>query len=282
MAGIQERITDMSSGVSKLLCKQHDQEHETIHIWLTPIDYASQQSDYIGRRQPGTGQWLLDSAEYQAWLKTDTQTLFCPGIPGAGKTILTSIIIDDLHTQFQDESSVGIAYLYCSFRQRNDQKAKGLLASLLRQLSQEWPSLPDIVKTLYDHHKKKQTRPSFDEISGTLQSVAAMYSRVFIVVDALDECQASNRCRSKFLSEIFSLQAKTRINFFATSRPIPDIEREFKGYPLREIFASDKDIRRYLDGHMSYLPEFVLKRPDLQEEIKTKITGAVEGMYIPY
>ena len=273
---------DMSRGVGKLLRKQHDQEHESIHIWLTPIDDAPQQNDYIRRRQPGTGQWLLDSAEYQAWLKTDKQTLFCPGIPGAGKTILTSIVIDDLHSRFQDESSVGIAYLYCNFRRRDEQKAEGLLASLLKQLSQERPSLPDIVKTLYDHHKKKQTRPSFDEISRTLRSVAAMYSRVFFIVDALDECQASDRCRSKFLSEISSLQAKTRINFFATSRPIPGIEREFKGYPSREILASDKDVRRYLDGHMSDLPEFVLKRPDLQEEIKTKITGAVEGMHVPY
>jgi hypothetical protein len=273
----------MSRGVGKLLRRQHDQEHKTIHIWLTPIDYAPQQSDYIGRRQPGTGQWLLDSAEYQAWLKTNKQTLFCPGIPGAGKTILTSIVIDDLYTQFQNESTVGIAYLYCSFLQHDEQKAEGLLASLLKQLSQELPSLPDIVKTLYDdHHEKKQTRPSFDEISRTLQSVAAMYSKVFIVVDALDECQAFNRCRSKFLSEIFSLQAKTRINFFATSRPIPDIEREFKEYPSREILASDKDVRRYLDGHMSDLPEFVLKRLDLQEEIKSKIEEAVEGMYIPY
>jgi hypothetical protein len=111
--------------------------------------------------------------------------------------------------------------------------------------------------------------------------MAAMHSRVFIVVDALDECQASDRCRSKFLSEIFCLQAKTRINFFATSRRIPDIEKEFKIFPSREILASDRDVRRYLDGHMSQLPEFVSKRPDLQEEIKTKITEAVEGMYVP-
>ena len=29
-----------------------------------------------------------DSVKYQSWLKTSKQTLFCPGIPGAGKTIL--------------------------------------------------------------------------------------------------------------------------------------------------------------------------------------------------
>jgi hypothetical protein len=45
------------------------QLRQTVLNCLTPIDYASQQGDYIGRRQPGTGQWLLDSAEYRAWLK---------------------------------------------------------------------------------------------------------------------------------------------------------------------------------------------------------------------
>ena len=125
---------------------QHDQEYEAILKWLTPIDYAPQQNDYIRRRQLGTGQWLLGSAEFQTWLGTGKQTLFCPGIPGAGKTILTSIVINDLVTRFQNGLTIGIAYIYCNFRRKDDQKAEDLLASLLKQLlAQERPSLPDIV-----------------------------------------------------------------------------------------------------------------------------------------
>jgi hypothetical protein len=41
-------------------------------------------------------EWLLDSDEFQTCLDTDKQTLFCPGIPGAGKTILSSIVVDYL------------------------------------------------------------------------------------------------------------------------------------------------------------------------------------------
>ena len=261
--------------------RRDDQDRQEILDWLTPVDYGPQQSDYLKRRQRGTGQWLLDSAEYQTWLNIGKQTLFCPGIPGAGKTILTSIMVDDLITRFQNDPTVSIAYIYCNFRRKDEQKIDDLLVSLLKQLAQGQSPLPDSVKDLYDHHKAKRTRPLLEEISRVLQSLAAMYSRVFVVVDALDECQASDRCRSKFLSEIFNFQAKDGINFFATSRPIPDIEMEFKGYPSREILASDEDVRRYLDGHMSRLPEFVLKRLDLQEEIKTEITRAVEGMYVP-
>jgi hypothetical protein len=107
-----------------------------------------------------------------------------------------------------------------------------------------------------------------------------MYSRVFIIVDALDECQASDSCRSTFLSEIFSLQAKTGANIFATSRPIPDVEDEFKGCLVREILASDEDVYRYLNRHISRLPKFILSLPELQKEIRTEITRAIEGIKV--
>jgi Cdc6-like AAA superfamily ATPase len=168
--------------------ERRDEQHAILD-WFTPIDYASQQNDFISRRQPGTGQWLLDSAEFQKWLWTGKKTLFCPGIPGAGKTILTSIVVDDLNTRFSNDPTIGIAYIYCNFQRQDEQKAEDLLASLLKQLSQGRSSLPDNVKSLYDCYRDKRTRPSFDEILRTLQFVTGMYSRVFIVIDALDECR---------------------------------------------------------------------------------------------
>jgi hypothetical protein len=134
--------------------------------------------------------------------------------------------------------------------------------------------VPDSVKTLYTKHKDKRTRPSLDEISETLNSVITYYSRVYIVVDALDECQ----CRSTFLSNIFTLQAKTEAKLLATSRQIPDIKELFKGCLSLEILASDKDVGEYLHGRMSQLPTFVLRKPELQEEITIQIVQAVEGM----
>jgi hypothetical protein len=261
--------------------RERHEEDQVILDWLTPIDYAAQQSDFIGRRQEGTGQWLLESAEFHVWVETNKQTLFCPGIPGAGKTIITSIVVEELTTRFYDDKSIGIAYLYCNFRRQDEQKVDALLASLLKQLAKCQPSLPNSVKDLYNRHKTKLTRPSLDEISKTLHSVIATFSMIYIVVDALDECQISDGCRSRFLSNIFNLQAKTTAKLFATSRPIPDIEKEFKGCLSREILASDEDVQRYLDSHISQLPTFVLSRPKLQEEIKTQIARVVEGMYVP-
>lgn len=224
----------------------------------------------------------MASAKFRTFLDLDKQTLFCPGTPGAGKTILTSIVVDELGRRYSGNTTIGIAYVYCNFRRQGEQKVDDLLANLLKQLAQRQPSLPNSVKDLYIQHQVRRTRPSLEEISRALQSVAAMYSRVFIIVDALDECQVSDNNRSRLLAELFSLQAKTKTNLFATSRPNHYIEREFKGCISLEILASDEDVHRYLDGHMSQFPAFVLKRPDLQEEIKAKITNAVEGMYVPY
>jgi Cdc6-like AAA superfamily ATPase len=270
----------VEDGIDRLNRRQDDQDRRVITNWLMPIDYATQQSDFIARRQEGTGQWLLDSDEFQEWLNQNKQTLFCPGMPGAGKTIITSIVVELLWTKFQNDASVGIAYLYCNFRRQQEQKPVDLLASLLKQLVQEQPSVPESLKSLYEYHRDKRTRPSFDEVSKVLRSVVADYSRVFIIIDALDECQVSDRGRTRLLSEIFNLQAKTGASLFVTSRFIPWIMKEFEGSALLEIRASDKDVQRYLDGHMSQLPSFVLRSPDLQKEIKTEVTKAVDGMSV--
>jgi hypothetical protein len=261
-----------------LVWHQENQEWQAILNWLTPIDFVSQQHDFITRRQEGTGQWLLDSAEFKAWVETDKQTLFCPGIPGGGKTILTSIVVDNLYKRFRGDNTIGILYIYCNFRRQDEQKADSLLASLLRQLGQERPPLADSVKTLYNCHKDKRTRPLFDEISGVLQSVAAAYSRVFIIVDALDECKSSDGCRSRFLSEIFSLQAKCGVNFFATSRFIPEVTEKFAGNPSLEIRGSNDDVRKYLGTRISQGESRILRRSDLRAEVTTEIVKAIDGM----
>lgn len=263
------------------LHKHHDnEERQTILNWLTSTDYGTQQSDFIARWQEGTGQWLLNSDKFKSWLNTSKQTLFCPGIPGTGKTIITALVIDYLSTSFQNDASTGIAYVYCNYKRQQEQQPVELLASLLKQLIQEQSSIPEGVKDLYKRHKDKRTRPSWNEVSKILQSVIADYSRVFLLIDALDEYQVADGGRKKLLSEIFNLQAKSELSLFATSRHIPEIEKEFEGSMSLEIRARDEDVGRYLNEHMSHLPSFVLRNADLQKEVKVQIIKAVDGMSV--
>ncbi|KAJ9133458.1 Ankyrin repeat domain-containing protein 50 [Pleurostoma richardsiae] len=264
--------------------READEELNEILSWLTPTDYAPQQSDFLNRQQPGTGQWLLDSTEFKVWVESGKQTLFCPGMPGAGKTILTSIVVEHLYDKFQKKSvrdyNIGIAYVYCNFRRRDEQKVGDLLASLLKQLCQARHTLPDCVKRLFSQHRIRRTRPSLYEVSSTLQSVAGLFSRAFILIDALDECQASDGTLARFLASIFEVQANSGANIFATSRLMPEVMDKFDGIAILEIRASEEDMRRYLDGHMFRLPRFVNENARLQEEIRKTIVRLAQGMFL--
>lgn len=272
-------VLDDVATVTSTLNKKEDLE--TLN-WLTLTDYGPRQSREFNKREPGTGQWLLDSVEYQNWLKTDKQTLFCPGIPGAGKTILTSVVVNDLTTRFSHDTTVGIAYIYCEFGRKGEQNTQQLLESLLKQLVQDQSSLPRSLKELRTKHKAT-TRPSLDEIVRILHSVISKYLRVFVIIDALDECEAidSYRARLPILSELFALQERYKSNIFATSRFVPEVVDQFEdNSKLLEISASPKDVERYLEGHMKQLSQFVQEDPQLQKNIILGISTAVDGMYV--
>jgi Cdc6-like AAA superfamily ATPase len=264
--------------VKKIQQHGEDQERQTIIDWLTPLNYAPQQNDLIALQQEGTGQWLLKSAEFNSWLEQANQTLYCPGIPGAGKTIITSIVIRYLFNKFGRDPSVGIAYLYCNFWQRNEQKAADFIPSLVKQLVQQQPTIHKDVKNLYYRHRASQTRPSLEEILSVLHHVASSYSRTFIIIDALDECQGSYESRGKLLQQVFDVQLKTKLNIFATSRFIQEIERHFHHSIRLEIRASDEDVQRYIDARLQYFPSFVIKSAALVADIRSKVTKAVDGM----
>jgi hypothetical protein len=128
--------------------------------WLSLTDFPAQQHDIISRRQEGTGQWLLDSLEFKGWLQGAHQTLFCPGIPGAGKTMMAAIAIDYLGRAAR--ADVGLAYLFCNYKSQVDQSLFSLLSALLKQLVQSQPDVAAPVTRLYDYHSKRQSRPLQD------------------------------------------------------------------------------------------------------------------------
>ncbi|AEO70713.1 uncharacterized protein THITE_2057855 [Thermothielavioides terrestris NRRL 8126] len=251
--------------------------------WLTPADYGPHHSDIFRRRQPGTGLWLLESDKFQTWVDGEKQMLFCPGVPGAGKTMLASIVIDHLQSRFHDRPGAGIAFVYCNFRRQDEQTAEHLIASLLKQLACRLSSLPGAVKALYDRHAARGLRPSLGALAEALRCVAAMYEeKVFIVVDALDECKATDGTRENLMRMLLSLQSadSLKVNLLTTSRSISDVERQHASVPRLEVRATKGDIQQYVQGHMSELKPFVARRQDLQKEIVTGISDAVDGIFL--
>jgi Cdc6-like AAA superfamily ATPase len=264
--------------VQGIQSRQDAQEKQAILDWLIDTNFGAQQSDVFAGRQPGTCQWLLNSSKYRNWVENGDQTLYCPGIPGAGKTILSSILINDLETKFEIDSTVGIAYIYCNFRNQQSQDIRMLVASVLKQLCQRRPDIPDAIQAMYRKHGMAQTKPPIEELRVALRAAVKLFSRVYLVVDALDEWQNTEGARSSMLNELLVLQAETHLNLFATSRPVGDIKRCFSGLPSIDISASQEDIALYVEGHQNLLPEFVGQTSGLLDKIKETLSEASQGM----
>jgi hypothetical protein len=96
--------------------------------------------------------------------------------------------VNDLQDRFRDTATVGITHVYYNFRRKDEQRTEGILRSLIKQLSRGQLSLPKSVVSLHKKYREKQMRPALNEILEVLRCMMASYSRVLIIIDALDEC----------------------------------------------------------------------------------------------
>jgi hypothetical protein len=193
-------------------------------------------------------------------------------------TISRSTVIDKLQTQLSSQN-IGLAFVYCNYKERDSQTLANIVASLVQQLVQCHTTIPDEVRALYTQYNPNNTRPSGEEFSKLLQSLVARFSQVYIVVDALDEC--NQETRSKFIKKLQGLPAN--LHLLCTSRHLGDIQEAFAEASHLEIRASDADIAQYLEAQILQVPKlvkFCKKAGDLQSSIIEKLVEKADGMSV--
>lgn len=247
--------------------------------WLSSTDYPAQQHSIMSQKQGGTAQWFVDSPAFKRWRSGAEKTLFCPGMPGAGKTMMAAVAIDFLSKSLLADS-VGLAYLFCSYDARADQTATSLLTALLKQLVQRRPEIADPVKQVYEDYLDKSSKPSLAEIVKLTRFICERYRTVFIVVDALDECTEKNCVRVSLVDALRDLQTSFDVRLLFTSRFIPEIEKQFESDLHLEIRASEGDVRRFVAAQMPNMPACIRNNEDLKLEVQERIVQAVGGMQV--
>ncbi|KAJ7278167.1 hypothetical protein C8J57DRAFT_1576462 [Mycena rebaudengoi] len=243
------------------------------------LNFFQRHDDISCARQEGTGLWLLEEDKFTDWVSGAGAIFWCYGMPGAGKTVLSSAVVDYLREKSRSPN-VGVACAYLNHKETDMQSPENILAGLWRQLIFAKPIMPGSpAHSLHHKHLEKQTRPSADEMQGILSSAVAEYSKVYIVIDALDEYPETKR--HMLVKHLAAL--KPNINLLFTSRPHITPEMFFPNTPALEIRATEEDIRRYLDAQIRNsfrLSKHVQSRPELHQEIENKIIGNVDGMQV--
>ena len=192
--------------------------------------------------------------------------------------MLASLVIDHLKETLCSGSS-GVIYTYCDYRMQQEQTLSGLIASLLKQTLQQQQVIPTDLKEACQGHIRAGTRPKVQEMLNMLQTAMESFSRTYVIVDALDELSSQDQVRQNLLEELRGLQDVHEYNLLITSRHIPNLTLEFPEPLCLEIRASPEDVRRYVYGHMTQLPNCVKTSMGLQESIASSVVAAVDGMY---
>ncbi|KAG9853157.1 purine and uridine phosphorylase, partial [Aureobasidium melanogenum] len=261
-----------------------DARYHRIYSWLAPPDHTTNQHEALSQRHEGTGQWFVRSAIFTAFKEGRVPFLWLSGIPGCGKTILSSSIIEDLQHN-SSNSSAAILYFYFNFNDNRKQTLDTALRSLLWQLTNHGGSSFREVEKLYESCNGGQNQTSTQSLIRALESVLQATGRVIIVLDALDEC-TTRRELLQWLAET-SAKNSSGIQIIATSRKEYDIKDAFAKWLTNDVMLSiqqlevDQDIQAYVHARIRSDPglERWRDKPFVQNEIELKLTKKAQGMF---
>lgn len=108
---------------------------------LSSLKYWESHDNVRNRRLEHIGKWILEDRTFLDWMDEGVKALWCYGRPGAGKTFISSVVIDYvLSTYTRTDLAVGIAYLYCNYNDQKVQTIDMLIASIAKQLVASMPS----------------------------------------------------------------------------------------------------------------------------------------------
>ncbi|KAJ6487307.1 ankyrin repeat-containing domain protein, partial [Mycena vulgaris] len=256
-------------------------DRDIIISWLSPINFFLRQADISQMWEKGTGGWLLAHPLFKKWESGSGSTLWCRGIPGAGKTVLASMVVDHLSSNNRD---IGVACIYLNHKEANNQTPSKLLAGLWRQLALD-RDISSIVEDLYKQHREKGTVPSLEEVVNVLRSSLKEFSKVFVIVDALDEYPNESPTFQREILLQYLAEMGSNVNLMITSRP--NISPESSSLPNLEtldIQAAPEDIQAYINAQIKLSPRLskhVQRQPKLREDIHSRLSSkSVDGMFL--
>ena len=278
---IKEDITKLRAASEDLQSSQTNIERQRAIAWLSPLSesFANQQSDTLSKRQPGTGNWLLETMEYRSWLHGGEGILWCYGLPGTGKSVLVSIVIAHLEKHIAQENETALAYAYCSYKEQSKQSPVALIGALLQQIVHHRPEIVSSeVMAYYEEAGDIGRRPTLTQVSQLLHSEIQRLGTAYIVLDALDECEESTR--DIVLQHLMKLRPKIRL--LITSRQMPQTGPGLHPVCTLEIRATDADIQECLEYRLRErrLARHVLGDHELENIIITTVLEKAKGMLV--
>ncbi|KAL4804848.1 hypothetical protein BDV18DRAFT_161941 [Aspergillus unguis] len=251
------------------------QSKSSLSSWLSTLQAEQEHRTVLSQVSEGSGRWFLALPDYLDWLSGKEKLLWCFGIPGAGKTVIASIVVEDVREQAKRTNGIGVAFTYLKYNQP-EQTFANVLGSLLQQLVV--PDAVDIPESLQNAFEASGGPLGVDGLLKEIKTAITLYQQTFIIIDALDEC------RPDFRWQLVEFLQDFDCHLLVTSRIPEDLDEELKDFKSVEIKANKADIELYIDQEIKKdkrrLSKFVTRRPQLRREIKEAMVKTVDKMFL--
>ncbi|KAF2135962.1 uncharacterized protein K452DRAFT_322729 [Aplosporella prunicola CBS 121167] len=265
-----------------------ERRRDQLYDWLCPPDPSTNYNKALEQRYEGSGKWFVQGEAYREWKTQPNSFLWLYGIPGCGKTILSSTIIEDLSKALTE--SQPMLYFYYSFTDTRKQSTENTVRSLICQLYQKRKDVQRVVDLLFSSHENGRKQPGLESLYSTFQNMIQQANEVWIILDALDECQTREDTQAEgLLSWLRSLVASkvANVHLLVTSRPEQDIESALETWtqpenrvPIQSDLIMD-DIRAYIHARVRTYEGLSRwqSSPDVQNEVETALIENADGMF---
>ncbi|PVH83873.1 hypothetical protein DL98DRAFT_486212 [Cadophora sp. DSE1049] len=232
------------------------QEYNAIKEAISPRTYEGDLDRIRSRICEGTGKWLLRNDTFIKWLDQSDMSvrlMWLEGIPGAGKTFLSSTIVNKALSQGRT------LFAFLSYKFSSTTSALSIIHSLLFQLSSD----DDDLEAILCQSTAKELRREMKIAMGLLSTLLNAAGPVFIVIDGVDEIDEIERCR--FLNCLLELlKSCDEVKILVCSRMEDDIRTVLnkKAVNIRIDKQNAGSIQAFIKHHAeqwflsrSFLPE---------------------------
>jgi hypothetical protein len=227
----------------------------------------------------GSCDWILDDAAFAQWWEDDeSRILWIHGDPGKGKTMLMMALTEEIARRVgaTPDQKAATAFFFCQNTVPELSNAAAVVRGLTFLLATEQPALRRHLARKYAEAGERlfEGLNVLPSLWTTLADMAqdASVSRLYLLVDALDECEQD--LLRTFLDLATSPTASCKIKWVFTSRNIQSIQEQLLHTDFSRHTSLEVNSSRVSEAVVSFI-RFKVDRLAAQKRYSTEIQQQV-------
>ncbi|KAJ7723733.1 hypothetical protein DFH07DRAFT_1067168 [Mycena maculata] len=255
-ARFRANLAMQQSTIKETLDKVHDMTVEKkLEEWLrSPPDMRQKQHETQKLRKEGTCRWFLEGSAFIEW-QDNAGSLWIQGASGTGKSVLSSSVIQKLIDDQQLFADLGkasaVAFFYFDFKAKDGNTVETALRRIVLQLSAQSPHPFRALDKQYNL-SKGQALPNYQDLQRILKELLEQLGRVYIILDALDECPDTELAQLITLLTMLREWTGSPLHLFFTSQTRASFTDAFTDIPcvFLESDVTQPDVELFIASEL--------------------------------